>query len=116
MSFICKYSLREKCPNTELFPDRIQSEYRKIRTRNNYVLGNFHAVTFSICMKQISNQKKSKFKVLAFYHNFKVSQIRKSEASNAFTILYIYHCEDLILQSITQSHAEGNVVMMLRCR
>ena len=30
-----KLSLREKCPNTELFLVRIQSEYRKIRTRNS---------------------------------------------------------------------------------
>ena len=52
--------LREKCPNTELFlvriflhsdwirrntvSLRIQSEYRKIRTRNNSVFGHFHAV------------------------------------------------------------------------
>ena len=49
-------TLREKCPNTELFLVRvscirtkykdlqnlrIQSEYRKIRTRNNYVFGHF---------------------------------------------------------------------------
>ena len=51
------YSLLEKCPNTEFFlvlifpyPDwirrvtvnlRIQSEYRKIRTRKNFVFGHF---------------------------------------------------------------------------
>ena len=34
-------SLRKKCPNTELFLGRIQSEYRKIRTRNNSVSGRF---------------------------------------------------------------------------
>ena len=34
-------SLREKCPNAELFVVRIQSEYRKIRTRNNSVFGHF---------------------------------------------------------------------------
>ena len=44
-------TLREKCPNTELllvriflYSDvnlRIQSEYRKIRTRNNSVFGHF---------------------------------------------------------------------------
>ena len=34
-------TLREKCPNTELFLVRIQSEYRKIRTRNNPVFGHF---------------------------------------------------------------------------
>ena len=51
------FPLREKCPNTEIFPVRIfphldwirrftvnlriQSKYRKIRTRNNSVLGHF---------------------------------------------------------------------------
>ena len=33
-------SLREKCPNTELFFS-IQSKYRKMRTRNNSVFGHF---------------------------------------------------------------------------
>ena len=44
------YTLREKCPNTELFLVRIflysdciriQSEYRKMRIRNNSVFGHF---------------------------------------------------------------------------
>ena len=43
MAKLCKVfhfrSLREKCPDTELFLVRIQSEYRKIRTRNNSVFG-----------------------------------------------------------------------------
>ena len=34
-------TLREKCPNMELFLVRIQAEYRKIRTRNNSVFGHF---------------------------------------------------------------------------
>ena len=37
-------SLREKCPNTELFLVLIflySTEYRKIRTRNNSVFGRF---------------------------------------------------------------------------
>ena len=34
-------TLREKCPNTELFLVRIQYEYRKIRTRNNSIFGHF---------------------------------------------------------------------------
>ena len=34
-------ALREKCPNMELFLVRIQSEYRKIWTRNNSVFGHF---------------------------------------------------------------------------
>ena len=36
-------SQREKCPNTELFSVffRIQSEYRKIRTRSNSAFGHF---------------------------------------------------------------------------
>ena len=54
------FTLREKCPNTELFlvriylysdwiwrftPLRIQQEYKKIRTRNNSVFGHFsHSV------------------------------------------------------------------------
>ena len=33
--------LREKCPNTELFLVRIQSEYRKIRSRNNSAFAHF---------------------------------------------------------------------------
>ena len=49
--------LREKCPNTELFlvliflySVRIQSEYRKIRTRNNSVFGHFsRSVPSCIC-------------------------------------------------------------------
>ena len=51
-------SLREECPNTELFLTRIllysdwvnlciQSEYRKIRTRNNSVFGHFSR---SVCV------------------------------------------------------------------
>ena len=36
-----KNTLREKCPNTELFQVRIQSECGKIRTRNNSVFGHF---------------------------------------------------------------------------
>ena len=47
-------SLREKCPNTELFlvriflylDCRIQSEYRKIRTINNSVFGHFSRSVF----------------------------------------------------------------------
>ena len=35
-------SLREKCPNTEYFLVRIQSQYRKIRTRKNSVFGHFY--------------------------------------------------------------------------
>ena len=34
-------ALREKCPKTELFLVRIQSEYWKIQTRNNSVFGHF---------------------------------------------------------------------------
>ena len=37
-------TLREKCPNRELFLVRIQSECGKRRTRNNSVLDTFHAV------------------------------------------------------------------------
>ena len=35
------YSLRKKCPNTEFFLLRIQSKYRKLGTRKNFVLGHF---------------------------------------------------------------------------
>ena len=45
MAKLCKVfhfrSRHEKCPDTELFLVRIQSEYRKIRTRNNSVFGHF---------------------------------------------------------------------------
>ena len=34
-------TLNEKCPNTEFFLVRIQTEYGKIRTRKNSVFGNF---------------------------------------------------------------------------
>ena len=34
-----KHALREKCPNTEFFLVRIQSECGKIRTRKNFVFG-----------------------------------------------------------------------------
>ena len=34
-------ALREKCPNTEFFLVRIQSEYRKIRTRKNTAFRHF---------------------------------------------------------------------------
>ena len=45
-------TLREKCPNAELLLVRIflyfRTEYRKIRTRNNFVFGHFsRIVTFS---------------------------------------------------------------------
>ena len=36
------FALRENCPNTEFFQIRsIQSEYRKIWTRENFVFGHF---------------------------------------------------------------------------
>ena len=48
----CYVTLREKCPNTELFLVRIQSEYRKIRTRNNSVFGHFsRSVMFVKCLQ-----------------------------------------------------------------
>ena len=34
-------TLREKCANTEFFLVRIQSEYRKLRTRKNSIFGHF---------------------------------------------------------------------------
>ena len=34
-------ALPEKCPNTQFFLVRIQSEYRKMRTRKNSVFGHF---------------------------------------------------------------------------
>ena len=43
-----KHSTREKCLNTELFPVRIESKYRKIRTRNNSVFENFSHSDFWI--------------------------------------------------------------------
>ena len=47
MAKLCKVfhfrSLREKCPDAELFLVLIQSEYRKIRTRNNSVFETLHA-------------------------------------------------------------------------
>ena len=33
--------LREKCPNTVFFMVRVQSKYRKIRTRKTSVFGHF---------------------------------------------------------------------------
>ena len=67
-------SLRERCPNTELFLVRIfqylnlriQSEYRKIRTRNNSVLGHFSRSAFSR-----RGSLKTKFKI-----KFKLSFIK----------------------------------------
>ena len=44
-------ALREKCPNTELFLVRIQSEYRKIRTRNNSA---FWHLSRSVVLKAFS--------------------------------------------------------------
>ena len=41
-----KFSLREKCPNTEFFLVRIQSECSKIRTRKNSVSGHFSRSVF----------------------------------------------------------------------
>ena len=38
------HTLREKCPNTEFFLVRIQSECEKIRTRKTPYLDTFHAV------------------------------------------------------------------------
>ena len=46
--------LREKCPNTEFFYRvnlRIQSEYKKIRTRKTPYLDTFHAVHYSVKLK-----------------------------------------------------------------
>ena len=40
-SFFVRLPLREKCPNMELFLVRIRTAYRKIRTRNNSVVGQF---------------------------------------------------------------------------
>ena len=72
--------LREKCPNTELFLVRIQSEYRKIRIRNNSVFGHFHAmdiyrsnylilnVLFSRTQPQILGWKFEGFAIVALFH------------------------------------------------
>ena len=38
---LLQITLREKCPNTEFFLVRIQSEYRKIKTRKNSVFVHF---------------------------------------------------------------------------
>ena len=51
-----QYTSREKFSNTEVFPVLIQSEYGKIRTTKNSVLGHFsHSewwlVAFSICSR-----------------------------------------------------------------
>ena len=53
---VLKYSLRENCPNTELFLVRILlylGKYRKIRTRNNSVFGPFSR---GDCFRKSSNQ------------------------------------------------------------
>ena len=38
---ILDIALREKCPHTEFFLVRVQSEYGKIQTRKNSVFGHF---------------------------------------------------------------------------
>ena len=45
-------TLREKCPNMELFLVRIQSEYRKIRTRNNSVFGHFSCSVYQTIVRK----------------------------------------------------------------
>ena len=73
--YLLSMTLREKCPNTEFFfwfvfsciwteyGDllRIQSEYRKIRTRNNSLLDTFHIVSMeNKTLKDIRNIKSMK--------------------------------------------------------
>ena len=63
---IFRQSLREKCPNTELFLLRIfciQSDYRKIRTRNNSVFGHFSRSEFVILSLLLLSLKQSFTKV-----------------------------------------------------
>ena len=56
-------TLREKCLNTEFFLVRIQSEYRKIRTRKSPVFGHFsRSEDFNFCKIQKKNNKKNKQK------------------------------------------------------
>ena len=50
-------SLREKCLNTELFLVRIQSEYRKIRTKITPYLDTFHAVVKQESCLQLARNK-----------------------------------------------------------
>ena len=88
------YSLRGKCPNTKLFLVRIflyQSEYRKIRTRNNSVLGHFsrsdidikittkklnlqsHITLISAVQletKQIQKTQKEKLRIIIVWYEF----------------------------------------------
>ena len=57
-----KTILHEKCPNTEFILVRIQSEYRKIRIRNNSVFGHF---------------SRSELLLLLKYHVFLVSDLHQ---------------------------------------
>ena len=56
-------TLREKCPNTELFLVRIQSKYRKIRTRENSLFGHFSRSEgpFSSCYRFHAFSRKGSF-------------------------------------------------------
>ena len=45
-------TVRENCPSAELFLARLQSEYRKIRTRSNSVFGHFSRNVFTECSLQ----------------------------------------------------------------
>ena len=63
-------SLREKGPNAELFLVRIQTEYRKIRTRNNSVFEYFLRSEY--------------FKQCIFFQQKPVSYLRDKKWFNCF--------------------------------
>ena len=111
MAKLCKVfhfrSLHKKCPDTELFLVRIQSEYRKIRTRNNSVFGHssrserFAGVLATLLdiLRKYQSLRKMKFSIKDFFS--KCDQIiRRHLLKQSLKETFIFCTVNLILRKI----------------
>ena len=87
MRFAEQITLREKCSNTELFLVRIQSEYRKIRTRNNSLFGHFSRIDCFLFDKDLHHERVKKDFVATVVRMWLISILQETFSSfnNSFT-------------------------------
>ena len=102
----CLLGQREKCPNTEFFwsvSSCIQSEFRKIQTRQNFVFGQFpHIETFRQFSALMSIRSKLKYVIIkTYWHLFEILRILFSSAS----IKNIY--QSFLLDLVTMTFIGG---------
>ena len=93
-------TVRENCPSAELFLARIQSEYRKIRTRSNSVFGHFSRndkIGNNTQLQEKSNEK---------YLTEEIRHIREEKKTKNCMIQRLMENENNLLKRIKS--ADGN--------